>query len=271
MSAGNLLCRLCGEPNKFVKSHIIGRSFFPLIMGPFKHAIEVDLDAKTKACLQAGNYDKQMLCEKCEPKFSQLDNYGHKLLRNPDLSRPILSHSTGRTVQAYRFVGCDTDKLRKFVLSVLWRASVSSLDFYSYVRLGPVFELEIIEKVFSPDVLPWDEFTILISKIDDNALGPYGNMLFPPVPLRDPVGINFYCLYLPGLKITIKVDHRPTPFYWWVSAIQHPSQFEMMRLYGSLVSAEWGYLKHMSEKLRSGNFNFDQKARRPSGSKRRPK
>jgi|SRR5271165_2606356 len=167
-----------------------------------------------------------------------------------DLSRPILSHGVAGTVEAYRVVGCDTDKLRKFILSVLWRASVSSLDFYSYVQLGSLFEHEIIDKVFSPNVLSWDDFTIIISKIDDNALGPYSNMLFPPLPIRDAVGVKFYSLYLPGLKIAIKVDHRPTPTYWWVSAIQHPSQFTMFRLYGTRVSAEWGYLQHMAGKLR---------------------
>jgi hypothetical protein len=152
------------------------------------------------------------------------------------------------TVKAYRVVGCDTDKLRKFVLSVLWRASVSSLDFYDYVHLG-VFEGEIIDKVFSPDALPWDEFSMIISKIDDNALGPYSNILFPPLPHRDVTSLNCYTLYLPGLKICIKVDHRPTPSFWWISAIQHPSQFTMMRSYGDRMRHERAFLQHMLERV----------------------
>lgn len=91
---------------------------------------------------------------------------------------------------------------------------------------------------------------MFISKFDDNALGPYTNIMFPPMPLRDVTGLNFYSLYLPGIKIGIKVDHRPTPFFWWVSAIQHPSQFLMPRLHGDRVRAEMGYLQHMVERLR---------------------
>jgi hypothetical protein len=245
------VCRLCHKPNKFARSHVIPRSFFLKIRGQHKHAVEVNLNAKQIAVFrQAGNYCTQMLCVECEPKFNALDDYGFKVLGNPDVSRPILSQSHFGTVEAYRVVGCDTDKLRKFILSVLWRASVSSLEFYSYVRLGSAFEREIIDRVFSPDVLPWDEFTIIISKVDDNALGPYSDMLFPPLPIRDAVGVKFYSLYLPGLKIAIKVDHRPTPAFWWVSAIQHPRQFTMMNLYGNRVRAEWGYLQHMVERLR---------------------
>jgi hypothetical protein len=52
------------------------------IRGQSKHAIEVNLDAKTKAYLQAGNYDKKMLCEECEPKFNALDMYGFNVLGN---------------------------------------------------------------------------------------------------------------------------------------------------------------------------------------------
>jgi hypothetical protein len=245
------VCRLCHKPNKFARSHVIARSFFLKIRGQHKHAIEVNLDAKQISIFrQAGNYDKQMLCVECEPKFSSLDAYGFKVLGNPDVSRPILSHATIGTVEAYRVVGCDTDKLRKFILSVLWRASVSSLDFYDYVRLGPAFEREIIDKVFSPDVLPWDEFTVCISKFDQNALGPYSGVLFPPLPHRDVTGMNCYSLYLPGLKIAIKVDHRPTPAFWWISAIQHPSQFMMLHLYGKRVETELGFLQQMTERVR---------------------
>jgi hypothetical protein len=245
------VCRLCHKPNKFANSHIIGRSFFRKIRGPFKHAVEVNLDAKQISTFrQAGCYDDQMLCLECEPKFSELDTYGFKVLGRPDVSRPTLSHGLAGTVEAYRIVGCDTDKLRKFILSVLWRASVSSLEFYDYVRLGPAFEQEIIHKVFSPDRLSRDDFTICVSKFDQNALGPYSGVLFPPLPHRDVTGMNCYSLYLPGLKIAIKVDHRPTPAFWWISAIQHPSEFTMPHLYGKRVETEWGFLQHMMERLR---------------------
>lgn len=189
-----------------------------------------------------------MLCVECEPKFSALDTYGFKVLGHPDLSRPILSHGSAGTVEAYRVVDCDTDKLRKFILSVVWRASVSSLDFYDYVRLGPAFEQEIIDKIFSPDPLPWDEFSMIILKIDDDALGPYGNILFPPLPHRDVSGLNCYTLYLPGIKICIKMDHRPTPAYW-MSAIQQPSQFTLIRSYGDRVRHERAFLQHIVERL----------------------
>jgi hypothetical protein len=115
----------------------------------------VNLDAeKISIFRQAGNFDKHILCLECEKKFSPLDAYGWKLLGNPDLTKPIFSHSSMGTVQAYCVTGCDTDKLRKFILSVLWRASVSSIEFYGYVRLGPKYEREVIDWVFSPNSLP---------------------------------------------------------------------------------------------------------------------
>ena len=68
------VCRLCNKPNKFAKSHIIPRSFFLKIKEPFKYTFEVNLDAKQISTFrQAGNYDTQMLCVECEPKFAALD------------------------------------------------------------------------------------------------------------------------------------------------------------------------------------------------------
>ena len=180
-------------------------------------------------------------------KVQRTRHYGFKVLGHPDLSRPILSYWTAGNVEAYRIVGCDTDKLRKFILSVLWRASVSSLDFYDYVQLG-AFEDEIVGKIFSPDPLLWDEFSMIISKIDEDALGPYSNILFPPLPHRDVTGLQCYSLYFPGVKICIKMDNRPTPAYW-LTAIQHPSQFTLIRSYGDRVRHERAFLQHIVERL----------------------
>jgi hypothetical protein len=63
---------------------------------------------------------------------------------------------------------------------------------------------------------------------------------------RDVTGLNCYTLYLPGIKICIKMDHRPTPMYWML-AIQHPSQFTLIRSNGDRVRHEGAFLQHIVE------------------------
>lgn len=75
---------------------------------------------------QASVYDSEILCEECEKKFSEFDRYGWEILGPMAVDRPPPGLNLGNDV--YK-IDCDTDKLRRFILSVLWRASVSKSSF----------------------------------------------------------------------------------------------------------------------------------------------
>jgi hypothetical protein len=70
----------------------------------------------------------------------------------------------GYPPHAYR-VFCHTDKLKRFILAVLWRASVSTHSFYSYVSLGP-YESILRARIFDPAPLAMDEFPTSVLHFD---------------------------------------------------------------------------------------------------------
>ena len=72
-----------------------------------------------------------MLCQSCETKLSKWETYARGLL-------------TGGTLLQYRregtitwVEGIDYSRFKLFQLSILWRAGVTTREFFSKVTLGP--------------------------------------------------------------------------------------------------------------------------------------
>jgi hypothetical protein len=95
-------------------------------------------------------------------------------------------------------IACDTDKLRRFLLAVLWRASVSGHEFYSRVKLGP-YEGEIKRRIFDPP-LKVDGFPTTAMRLKAEVLSPRGDILFQPLKER------IYGLALPMCFIFVQIS-----------------------------------------------------------------
>jgi hypothetical protein len=112
--------------------------------------------------------------------------------------------------EAGSVIECDTDKLRRFILSILWRASISKG--WTAVSLGG-HEAKILERIFDATPLSVEEYSIIIHKLDSDALGAFRLAILPPAKIKCE-GINAYFFYLPGLRIFIKVDRRNFKATW---------------------------------------------------------
>jgi len=109
----------------------------------------------------------------------------------------------------------DLGRLRIFVISVLWRASVSSRDFFKNVNLGP-FE-DIAKQIILDNVPLSDQFPFWMRRYSesDNAKG----IIFAPMPTRLD-GLRFYTLTMNGFTVWIKVDGqklKPPLYNLWVA------------------------------------------------------
>lgn len=202
-------CRLCDQTKELIRAHVIPKSFSHKEFkdgGTHTVFFDVSEDAAREATfLQAGVYDQGILCADCESKFSEFDRYGWEILGSVSLQNPI--QEPGYPSHAYR-VFCETDKLKRFILSVLWRASVSTHSFYSYVSLGP-YENILRERIFDPTPLAIDEFPTSVLHFDQASLGIYEKgLLFPPMRERAKDGSNLQVIYLKNLKIYVRVDKR---------------------------------------------------------------
>jgi hypothetical protein len=202
-------CRFCNqEKAALAKAHVIPRSFFKRVRGTAKYSVEMRVSEKDikEKYQQAGHSDCNILCEDCERKFSPYDTHGHsvftKVFEEPKIYRDNHGHEL-----AYLLSEVDYALLKLFVLSLLWRASVSGLYFYRNVDLGQSHEDRIKSLIASGSIEDADIYQFVCSH-QKNA--PYEKSIVPPEPQQID-GINFIHLYLPDIEIVVKVDKRPMP------------------------------------------------------------
>ena len=217
---------MCGQTKRLIKAHIISRKFYERIRGTDKYTVMVDANQDVKDAgtfYQAGIFDKGILCEECERKFSSLDDYGWQILGNPPLTNPL--NDIDGTF-AHR-IDCDTVKIRRFLLSVLWRASVSANAFYSRVRLGP-YEVTIKKRLFDDSSpLRADEFPTTAMRLNVDALRRFRGMMFQPLRERY-YGLITHVLYLPpDLKLNIVTGRGDFPSIFRGLVITEPDHFHL--------------------------------------------
>lgn len=199
-------CKLCKQVKKLVKAHISPRSFSLRAKGGSKQLLEArQHDVKNVEDWQNGIWDDQILCEACEGGFSSWDGYGFEVLGNPPGNDALPQNDS--EVQAYIIKDIDYGRLKLFVLSVLWRASVSNLPFFSRIQLAK-HETIIADMIRNQNPGGHDEFPMVLGRLVGQH---FPNATFAPYRQRTPEGINFNVLFLPSIKIMVKVDQRPLP------------------------------------------------------------
>ncbi len=204
MSTDN--CKLCGQNKKLVAAHIIPRSFFHNAKGVSKSWSEARrYDTKDVKIWQSGFCDNRILCNDCERGFSNWDGYGYRVLGTPPGTQDFPRTQT--QWEAFVIRDVDYTRFKLFVLSVLWRASTSSLPFFTRVQLGP-HEATIANLIRKRDPGSEDQFQVVLARLVGQR---YPNVIYPPCWQRTPEGVNFNLLFLPSIKIMVKVDQRPIP------------------------------------------------------------
>lgn len=124
------VCRLCNRTRQLCNSHVIPEFFFKAAYDELHRAIEVTATPTQRRFLQKG-YREKLLCKPCEERINKFEKYVYDLW----FKKKILPKTIYSPYIAVK--GIDYQKFKLFHLSVLWRASVSSLPQFSLVGLGP--------------------------------------------------------------------------------------------------------------------------------------
>ena len=150
-----------------------------------------------------GSYEK-LLCEDCDQKIGVYDNYAQSILLGE------LEFYPEAMEKAYIIENYDYKKLKLFFISLLWRSSISKLEEFKLIDVGP-FEPRLRELIIGEDLGLDDEFSVFITRFDSRnekiKFLAEKNILFPAKQKMD--GLNYSIFYLTnGYKIYIKVDKR---------------------------------------------------------------
>lgn len=198
------ICRCCGEEKSLAKAHIIPEAFYRDIRGAAGdlHQYSIDHPGRRKR-RPIGLYDKSILCSDCDNLLSTADQYGAQTLLQRE-HEIVARTEHGRT--DYCLPGVDSERFRRFLVAVLWRASVTELPMFAQVKLRRAETLA--KSIAFGKIAPRDkDFPFFIAKFHPGpACGVMAN------PSRYVVGRTIYVrLFLPGYAVYVKTCSRPLP------------------------------------------------------------
>lgn len=190
----------------------------------------VSRDKTKKDFKQAGISDRTIVCQACESRFSKYDDHGYRVFTNVFRQKKVYSDHQGNRC-AYLLPRVDYHRLKLFVLSLLWRASVSQHLFFRRVTLGPHQET-IRSMIDADDAGGVDDYSFAcIHHLNQR----YENIILPPVTTRIAT-LRCVRFYLPNITIIVKTDKRPftEPFRTIMIAPKPPHYLAFMPYQGSL-------------------------------------
>lgn len=114
----------------------------------------------------SGEYEAEILCRDCDGDLiGGYETYGRLALyaeENQAQDGPIPEHGVTETgIPVTRITNLDYQKFKLFLLSILWRASISSRGFFRDVNLGP-YEERIRTMILEGDPGRAEDFPILM-------------------------------------------------------------------------------------------------------------
>lgn len=169
-----------------------------------------------------------LLCEDCEQLFSRYERYVSLLFKG---GLDLEIESSGRLLV---FRGVDYNVIRFFQLSILWRAGVSNLEFFSSVKLGK--HQERLRIFLLNEKLPteWQYGCLLFALIHEDR--PQTDLIVQPDELRVN-GVKSYRFTFGGFIWIYFVSNHPSHNQIETASL-HPSG-ELRILLSDLTSAEY--------------------------------
>lgn len=198
------ICKLCQRPKESLEnSHIIPDAFWRKVKGVAqgkKNGLYISME-KHKNQYGQDTHTEELLCWDCEQKLStNLENYAVKLcLQNPsNIGITITKQENSRLLS-----GVNYEKLKLFQLSVLWRASVSTKNIYSGIKLIPAEEERIRQALYELKPLAKHEYGCIMSLlwINKDQKTTRESKAFMISPYAHPAGQhNFFVFVFGGFE-----------------------------------------------------------------------
>ena len=148
-------CALCLQEAPLCKSHIIPEFCFTPFYDQNHRIIEVsDVEKGKMRRVQKGFWER-LLCAKCETLLNGWERLARRVFTDS-----LPPHEAG-TKRARSFKNVDYASFKLFMLSILWRASVTTHSFFKHVSLGPHEEL-IRQMILNRDAGEAEDYPMMI-------------------------------------------------------------------------------------------------------------
>jgi hypothetical protein len=194
------ICPLCQNDEEVVSSHIIPRFFWRHVKEEGKyHIISSNGNSPLKGQREL---KEKLLCSKCDNLTLQsYETYLAKLVYGGHEADTITN-----TKQALHLRGLDYKRLKRGILSILWRMHHSSLQDFKTVRLEATQEEIIRSYVNAESDLPDTAFPILVAAPLFGDAGGGGACIMGPY-IDESYGCKVWNQLLQGMIFRVFLSH----------------------------------------------------------------
>jgi hypothetical protein len=195
-------CVLCHKKKKLCLSHIIPEFFFKPLYDEKHRFLKIPLAEEKKTQYGQKGLREKLLCKECESHLSKYEKYACEIFSGKAGTYKELSN-------LIKFKDLDYKKFKLFQMSLLFRASVSSLEFFEKIDIGP------------------HEETIREMLINENPgkKCDYPAVILVPLMKNKPIPKDFIS---PPVEISKFEGHRRYRFilggYFWVYMVSSHTQ-----------------------------------------------
>ena len=215
------LCALTGKDGKFVDCHIIPKSLTycsnKVRRGKSEaQFIEISTFGRPKRA-QSSWFDKKLVVQCGEDLLSHIDTHGLQLLEKYSLvgiKKPVLSTA----IRSLQMLDNEVQILRRFLLSILWRAAVTSRPEFSEVNIDELAREKLRLHILGEQPLDIADFPIsaceLIGDLPDFNTVPYvESREIVNQTTRQTISSDDVVFYLSGLVVTFGCKTNDVPRY----------------------------------------------------------
>ena len=135
-----MFCKLCLQ-NKVLskKSHIIPTFLYSSLFDEQHKIFKVDLKRWKMRGLQTGEFEPNILCLDCENKLSKFETYAKTILyggRTSKKNSVLFENQINQNGVEFVYAkGLNYQYFKLFLLSILWKSSISSRPFFKRISL----------------------------------------------------------------------------------------------------------------------------------------
>lgn len=203
-------CKLCNEKKKLLRrSHIIPDFMYKGLFDENHFIAPIDLiEFKRRKLLPDGFYDSNILCENCDNKIlGKLESYASIVIwggkSKPDYY-PKYEGKINQLNQKFLHVtNLDYTKFKLFLLSIIWRASISKHKIFNSVSLGE-HEESIRKMIIENNPGSTNDYPVGMFILTQNNRGPT-KMIANPLPIKKDKSLIYHFL-INGLVINYKIE-----------------------------------------------------------------
>src|SRR5437764_438983 len=152
-----------------------------------------------------GTYDKTIICRPCDGSFCPWEKHATDVLFAEHIWADLRRDRSKRPV-CYRLLNAEYKSLKLFILSMLWKTSVSAQKFCAGVNLPTATNERLRGILLVGDPGGAADFPVRICQFYRMDVGTSFESREETID-----GMDHVVMYLPGYKLLVKVDERPVP------------------------------------------------------------